>query len=225
MRGYAFFGPQVYYHASAGIRGWFALAERLRSRGYDVIHTHADPGDRIVVYPDVVSGNPLGSERVVRWMLYYPDGHGVPTDVGVDELVFAWVDPFWPGAPILKVEIFEHELFNDVGVGERTHDSYYRGKGHEDEFPCPDGAKRITRVWPRTRPEVAAMLRSTRTLYTADRNTSLSTEALMCGCRVVNPDGELTVPDCPSDAEYAAMLDRFITLTQERWPSDVAATM
>lgn len=44
--------------------------------------------DAIVVYPEIVAGNPLEAERVVRWLLYPPSLRGTAATFGSGDLYF-----------------------------------------------------------------------------------------------------------------------------------------
>ncbi|MDZ4067627.1 MAG: hypothetical protein U1E06_12405, partial [Tabrizicola sp.] len=53
-------------------------AARL-ARSSDLSH------DAIVVYPEVIAGNPLGAKRVVRWLMYPPKLRGTSASFGPDD--------------------------------------------------------------------------------------------------------------------------------------------
>lgn len=36
------------------------------------------PNEGIVIYPEIVTGNPLRAKRVINWILYFPETHGGP---------------------------------------------------------------------------------------------------------------------------------------------------
>ena len=48
----------------------------------------------IIVYPEMVAGNPIGGDRVVRWFLHRPGFHSGVVDYGPNELYFYVVEPF-----------------------------------------------------------------------------------------------------------------------------------
>ena len=65
-----------YRNNSAGIRVLYELQKHLIRAGYDaktineISHTAQD--DEIVIYPEIVFGNPLKAKKVVRYILNVP---------------------------------------------------------------------------------------------------------------------------------------------------------
>ena len=49
-----------------------------------------DPKDSIVLYPEVVTGNPLKAQRVVRWLLNKPGFFGTKWDVGESDIIVGY---------------------------------------------------------------------------------------------------------------------------------------
>jgi hypothetical protein len=52
------------------------------------------PDDAVVIYPEVVFGNPLKAKNVVRWLLYTPGETVASVYYGFDELHFLFLDVF-----------------------------------------------------------------------------------------------------------------------------------
>jgi len=213
-----------YRHNSAGIRACHRLIHELNERGYPAYAEHGNPDwhelpatqcppGAIVIYPEVVHGNPLRAERVVRWVLNTPGLLGGDKTYAPSEQVWTWSHRFTL-APILTVDIMEHELFFPV-PGQRDGDCCYIGKGKGSPLagmPC------ITHDWPPTRAEVASLLQRTEVLYTYDDCTSLTDEAIMCGAKVVLlPSGEELTSNLPTAEQHEARLQAFIKATQARW--------
>ena len=222
-------------HNSGGVRACHRLVHQLNEHGYPAYSTGStnpewnekqlDPflfhhlNGPIVIYPEVVSGNPMQAKAVVRWVLNTPGYLGGDSEYDPAELVYTWSEKFI-AAPRLTVDITEHELFNTEGVGERDVDCFFVGKGpirgaHPNGKTA--GMTEITPAWPPTRAEMAALLKRTRTLYTYDDLTGLSTEALLCGCKVVVlPEGtEMVDSVTPVGApDWEAQLEAFVADTQ-----------
>jgi O-antigen biosynthesis protein len=221
--------PMPYRHNSAGIRALHRLIHEINQRG---IPAYADNGNPawferplaayaesiapIMIYPEVVSGNPFGMERVVRWTLNTPGYLAGDTSYAPTERVFTWSKRFYD-APLLTVDVLEHELFNADGTGVRDTDCFYVGKGPKrgaNKDASVDGMTEITLAFPPTRAEVAALLRRTRTLYTYDDCTSLTDEAIDCGCEVILlPEGTPLSRNPLED--HGARIDAFIAATQD----------
>src|SRR5206468_9783222 len=96
-----------YTHRSGGIRALHRLCHLLNEAGYSArllpnrldlpfatnpawntpLHS-GSIGDGIVIYPEVVSGNPLLARRVVRWALNFPGKLGGDASYAESEMVF-----------------------------------------------------------------------------------------------------------------------------------------
>jgi len=242
---YVFAGSE-YHHASAGIRAWHRIIHELNRRGmvaFSLEDTNPDWDERrithlgywivraledpIVVYPEVVSGNPLRAGRVVRFVGNTPGYLGGDAEFADTELVFTWSKQFYDTDRILMVDTIESELFNDVDLPEKDTDCAYVGKAEfrgVEELPETFEMTHITRFprWPSAREELAALLRRTRTLYTYDDCTMIIDEALLCGCEVVLlPEGrtltEVDIAGRLTQQEYDAQMTRFIEETQQEW--------
>ena len=97
-----------YTHMSAGIRALYRLCHHLNVAGYSASVTpfpggridnlpnwitplhEGSAGDSIVVYPEIVSGNPLNAGKVVRWALNNPGLLGGDSFYADDEMVFVF---------------------------------------------------------------------------------------------------------------------------------------
>lgn len=97
-----------YKHQSAGIRALYRLCHHLNVAGYPaamipkpgskitrlpewLTPLHSGPiGDSIVVYPEIVSGNPFDARKVVRWALNTPGRLGGDRSYSDREMVFVF---------------------------------------------------------------------------------------------------------------------------------------
>jgi O-antigen biosynthesis protein len=143
---------------------------------------------QIVVYPDIISGNPLGVERVVRWYLNRP-GYitGVSVFPGPDDLIYQHSAVLGFDYPVLNLMPPGHPAMFTTGKEARQWDCFYVGKSHP--WYRLSGLEKdkieITREWPATPLELAAILRHAHRLYTYDPLSATCLDAVLCGCLVV----------------------------------------
>ena len=188
---------------SAGIRVLHALCDELRRRGCsaaiypygrrvrlagspDTVTSITDDmrENDIVVYSETVWGNPLAFRHVVRWVLNVPGRLGGERTYHEGELVVAWLRRYADTELTLRLDLVDRTLFYDDG-GEKTTDAVFVYKGGKvRRTPELAGLPVITKTWPSSRTELAALLRRTRTLYSHDANTCLVEEAEACGAKV-----------------------------------------
>jgi hypothetical protein len=141
---------------------------------------HGD--DDIVIYPDIVRGNPFGASRVVRWQLYHPRHPTAPPD-----RVFYYAPAFGPG-PYLRVtdprlDVFKHNRGTRVFAECWTWRKASRQGWSDSDKPrsvwgsieIPKSASLL---------ETAAMFSSCRKFVTYDNATFLAVQARLCGCEV-----------------------------------------
>lgn len=149
----------------------------------------------IAVYPEPIDGNPLGAPVTARWLLIKPGHDGVAATHLPGELNFYWeADYVPPGmtAERLQIPIIDRRIFNAEGAPtEREGFCYYAHKyilNYSKTLPevLNDGIC-LCQWIPRTPEEIADILRSTKVLYCYEPS-SMTLEALACGCRVVFVD-------------------------------------
>jgi hypothetical protein len=199
-------GPQ-WIHKSAGVQVLYKLCHQLRQCGYDAyvakpgnpnwdnpLMDTFDQANDIVVYPDIISDNPLGAKKVVRYLLYYPQDYFKKTTVKANELCIPYHKFLLPDCRrycaydipddyVTEIRVIEPELFFDDDE-EKTLTSYWVGKGGQNYsfFNLPMDSVQITRTM--TRYEVAKVLQKTKTFFCFDVNSAISDEAYLCGAEV-----------------------------------------
>jgi hypothetical protein len=137
----------------------------------------------IVVYPEVVLGNPLKASKVARWLLYKP-GLLRPYKFGTDEIFFKAAD----GCDLIEETGGAHTLFlwkvnkayENRNFQDRSGSCYIVRKG--------EGKTRIPQTFDSLQidgldhDEIATIFNKCKTFYSYDEATMFSQYAAICGC-------------------------------------------
>lgn len=220
------------FSSSAGVRALYHLSKVLEEHGYSApilchektagyhcinAFTREMQENDIIIYPEVVSGNPLGFHRVVRYVLYFPGKLGGDTSFDRREYIASWSEEYYPGARILHIPLIDRSLFYDANLP-KTHDSIFKHKDYGVHRRIEaENAVEITMSYPSSREELAGLLQTTRVLYSFDHNSMLNDEALLCGAQVMLVTNDGTVPYKRSyinKDEFEIQLCEFIKDTQ-----------
>jgi hypothetical protein len=144
----------------------------------------------VVLYPEVVPGNPLAARHVVRYLLNFEGAFGGPgMQAAPTDTLITYSRLFHPTAPVLCYPVFDPDLLvrarHVSSAVKRERKAFYIGKGALDG-PCPEipGAVQITRGWPNSKTELHDLLQSVDVFYTYDWLTSLCLDAALLGCEV-----------------------------------------
>ncbi len=206
-----------YTPRSAGISVLHFLTNELRSYGFDAYIVPFPPNlpfnlnskldtplcltaaqggfeelqnEWVVLYPEVVPGNPLGAKRVVRYLLNFEGAFGgVGMEAAPTDIFLTYSRMFHPTAPVLCYPVFDADLLvraRHVSPSlKRERKAYYIGKGVLNGT-CPEvpDAIQITRGWPSSKRELYDLLQSVDVFYSYDWLTSLALDAALLGCEV-----------------------------------------
>ncbi len=199
-----------YSERSGGIVALHRLCDRLALLGYEAeiwplggvgrtnpdwqtpVSLHPAVDEAVVVYPETVSGNPLGAPHVVRWLLNRPGRvNGLPMAEGADDLLVAFNRAI-AALPVLTLPLIDSSVFfpKDHPGSEAL---MWIGKG---KVPAGFDRSRVTLItgaWPGDRRALAAHLRAADVLYSCDWLSAINQESVLCGTPVVMIDrGEWT---------------------------------
>ena len=148
----------------------------------------------IVIYGEQVVGNPLNSEKVIRYLLHTPGYHTGRAFYGFNEYHVHWDLGVkflnFPASKIhaskVKISYFFEDIYYDKKVNDRKGECYLirKGKGkpfiHSKNAICIDG---------KSHEEIASIFQKSERFYSYDVHTMYSRYAAMCGClSIVVPD-------------------------------------
>ncbi|WP_233282032.1 glycosyltransferase [Pseudomonas mangiferae] len=201
-----------YRRNSAGIRVLHMLCDALIRSGHEayiyaqvmspelmtprltdlVVELHKTAGvEPIVIYPEIVDGNPLDANVVVRYLLNKPgfiQGSGV---YGPDDLLFAYAKGLLQYCadprnvlylPAVDLRVFQPPKDPATRIPGKV--CYYLGRrGHAEIDPAllPPDAVQITPQWPDSWEGLAELFQQCEYLYCGEAS-GLVVEAALCGC-------------------------------------------
>ncbi len=147
----------------------------------------------IVVYPEIISGNPLHMPYVTRWLLNQAGHLGGDDNFDDSDLLFAFSDHYVSQSkdiPILSVPLIDSSIFNNPKEQVRQGYCFYANKYLAKGGILTEHASRAVSLGQEknlTPYEIAAILRRSEILYCYEP-TALIGEALRCGCPVIMID-------------------------------------
>lgn len=141
----------------------------------------------IVIYPEIVSGNPLGGDYVVRYMLNREGfiKQGVLIQPSPNDFFLSHSYHYYNKPNFHLFNYNGDQLFNDQNTEnfyKRKQDLTYIGKGSKYTtcFVIKNTTE-ITRTWPENKSELANLLKKSRYFYTWDSLSATTIDALLCG--------------------------------------------
>lgn len=149
----------------------------------------------IVVYPEVVEGNPLGAACVVRYLLNFPGALGGATAFAEDEQIWAYgglIAEALGTDRILTIPISDPDYWKlDHGEATRNLSAHYGPKYKElgGTWSIPEDEFEITRLWPQG-DELREFLMRCKSL-TIYENTALAIEGCLAGVDVCWSNADL----------------------------------
>lgn len=150
----------------------------------------------VVIYPEIVFGNPLGAKNVVRWFLHQPGFHSGKIYFGKNELYFKFntaIDDFsFPGSVTsdknLKVIHYPLNHYNTENLPKLRKGTAYSLRKRKNK-PLQHDTENSILIDGRPHEEVAEIFKSVKTFISYDTYTAYSIFAVLCGCdSVVIPD-------------------------------------
>jgi hypothetical protein len=193
-------------------------------------HEIANNDEYVVIYPEVVMGNPLQAKNVVRWFLHDPGFHTKTIQYGSGELYFRFgsiTNPFDPplhskiSTQNLTVLHFPFEIYNLQNLPEKRSGTAYclrKGKKKPLEHDLDDSIL----IDGLSHHEIAAIFKRVKRFISYDTKTAYSYFATLCGCEsVVIPDPGISKEEwIPDPAVRIGLSYGFTDQDVERSPVD-----
>lgn len=145
-----------------------------------------DIQDSIVVYPEIVSGNPLRAKRYVRWLLHEPGFHEGKASYAPGDLYFCYQEAFHKncqnmieGGPLTIADTLLH-IYKQTRIDERTKICYMVRKGkNRPDLPDLHGKWVVDDL---DHVELAKAFNECKICYFYDTYTAYAQYAAACGC-------------------------------------------
>lgn len=159
-----------------------------------------DLKDSIVVYPEIIAGNPLGAEKVVRWLLYKPGAHTGVIDYSPKDLFFYYLKEYdypqmnkFPDNQLFVADYFL-DIYKQVNFGPRKGSCFMVRKGIGRKLNMhPKDAIQVDGL---THRELAEVFNQCEYFFSYDLYTMYSAYASICGCKsVVLPPAGMRVEE------------------------------
>lgn len=169
--------------------------------------------DYMVVYYELVIGNPLNAKNVIRYMLHFPGYHTGYAFFGFNEYHILWEDvtnvmdfPHCERQKFpMKVTYMLENIYHkneSLNYDERTVDCFMIRKGVGKPFVHPNSAIKLDGL---RHDQIAKIFKKSRYFYCYDEYTMYCRFAAMCGCIPI------VVPDYESKKKEDWNISRFVT--------------
>ncbi len=142
----------------------------------------------IVIYPEIVDGNPLCAEHVVRWLLHKPGFHTGKINFGSRDLFFCYQDAFNslelnPEKNKLTIMVGLYDIYQQRNFGERSGVCYVLSKGIGRAKNCDlsDGVV----IDDLSHLEISKIFNECKYCISFDVHTMYSIYASLCGCNSI----------------------------------------
>ncbi|MCA5921280.1 WavQ [Pectobacterium brasiliense] len=182
----------------------------------------------IVIYPEVVSGNPLKARNVVRWFLHQPGFHTKEINYSSDELYFkihSGISDFhYPGSYLSKNEMkvihYPLDIYNlnnlpkerDIPSCHMIRKGNPKKPVHSKDSILLDGL---------THQETAEVFKRSKEFICYDDYTAYSIFAILCGCQsIVIPEDNKSIDEWFPNIEERYGISYGLTKEQKQWASE-----
>jgi hypothetical protein len=142
----------------------------------------------MVIYPEIISGNPLNASHVVRWLLQKPGFFTQKIDFGKDDLFFYYQEIFNdenlnPSKNRLTISYVKRDIYRQTNFGPHKGNCYIIRKGEKrNDLPKVFDGPIIDNL---PDEDIAKIFNQCEYCISYDEYTMYSWYAAMCGCTSV----------------------------------------
>ncbi|MDT4291371.1 hypothetical protein RO575_17535 [Methylomonas sp. MO1] len=161
------------------------------------IANYSDLKDAIIIYPEIIGGNPLFAKKIVRWFLHKPGFHTGTVDYLENELYFFYQQAFndknlnKDGDNLLQIIFLRNDIYYQSNFGERKGTCYILRKGRGKKIVHDLTNSILIDDLPHK--EIADIFNSVEMCISYDLHTMYSEYAALCGCTsIVIPEEGLS---------------------------------
>ena len=194
-------GERAYlYHLNIDKKNYFETNQNYQT---PIADENTIRGNSIILYPEIVKGNPLNGKNIVRWLLNRPGEIGGDGYFEKNDLIYHYSSIHLPKDEknfnkdktnnFLSTHDINFEIFRDYG-NQRKGSCFLIHKGNKallDNSLHP-GAIELTDNTPSEK--MAKLFNSVEYFYSYDSATFISVLAALCGAKsIIIPDGTRTI--------------------------------
>ena len=150
----------------------------------------------IVIYPEVVDGNPLNAKNIVRWLLHKPGFHSGKINYGLNDMIVGFGEKFTTkDFPVYKDNLLTifyimTDIYKQTNFQERSGGCHMIRKGKYKQFVHEKNSLLVDGM---PHEELAKIFNKKKYFISYDPYTYYSTYASLCGCiSIVIPDDGVT---------------------------------
>lgn len=179
---------------------WLKFITRRQFKTYPNFHTPiantSDLKDAIIIYPEIIDGNPLDASKVVRWLLHKPGFHTGRINFLPEELIVGYGSEFngeninFTEDRILVIKFIMNDIYKQTNFGPRLACCHMIRKGKNKPFIHPEDSILVDSL---SHEELSTIFNQAKMFISYDAYTYYSTYAALCGCiSVVVPDENIS---------------------------------
>ncbi len=194
------FDKKIFMRSVYRILRWFfekyLIKYKTNKNFYTPIINKKDINDEcVVIYPEIINGNPLNAKNVVRWLLHKPGFHTGKVEYGINDVFFFYqiifndpsLNPY--DDHLLTVSLVRDDIYKNINQSNRKGSCYIVRKGKNKKIV--HNLENSILLDGKSHKEIAQIMNKCEYFISYDFQTMYSQYAILCGCKsiVIPEDG------------------------------------